>query len=68
MVQFATLVVGTRISKCPCCEVKSTTVERRGRNTCYLEDELNYLVSCLLCWMRDWDYYAERWAEYWSSR
>lgn len=68
MIQFATLVVAPVLLLCPCCGRLSPSVEKRSRNTCYLDDDLNYLVSCLECFQMDWDYYQERWEDYWSER
>lgn len=54
--------------KCPCCEEMSYSIERRRRNTSYEDDESNYLTSCLHCYAQDFEYYAERWEDYYASR
>lgn len=55
------------LKKCPCCNKWSYTVEMRARNTQYVDDESNYLTSCAVCYGDDCEYYAERWAEYYSG-
>lgn len=53
--------------KCPICEKNRYTVEKRPRDTSYVDDENNYLTSCIECYARDCEYYAERWAEYYAD-
>lgn len=54
--------------RCPCCERLRRDVKRRARNTSYVDDELNWLVSCLDCYQEDYEYYAELWRDYYHSR
>lgn len=58
------------LRKCHCCGRWRTDVTRRRRNTAFCEeyDEMNYLTSCKECFDEDWDYYAERWNEFYHSR
>ena len=61
-------VDATQNNRCPCCERDMPDVERRRRNTAYVDDELNYLVSCGECHARDLEYYQELWDDYWRGR
>ena len=54
--------------KCPCCGDCSGTVERRRRNTAYVDDECNFLNSCQECKDLDDEQFAELWAEYYAGR
>lgn len=54
--------------ECPCCGELRPDVEVRRRNTAYVDDDLNYLESCLLCYEGDCQYFDELWAMYWSDR
>lgn len=53
---------------CPCCERDMPDVERRHRNTAYVEEELNWLESCNECFQADWEHFADMWREYYGSR
>ena len=53
---------------CPCCERYfryPVTTERR--NTAYCEESNNWLTACGECQEEDYAYYAELWADYYSS-
>ncbi len=53
---------------CPCCgKPDDFTIAIRPRLTAYNDDHLNYLTSCAECYKMDYEYYAERWEEYWSG-
>lgn len=54
--------------RCPCCERLRYDVKRRLRNTAFLDDELNWLDSCLDCYQDDYEYYADLWHDYYHSR
>jgi hypothetical protein len=49
---------------CPCCERLRTDVISRRQNTAYVDDTLNWLDSCLDCWLAADLYWAEMWDEY----
>jgi len=53
--------------QCPCCLDMRYTVEKRRLNTQYGDDESNWLKSCIECYAERVEYYAERWAEYYSG-
>lgn len=55
------------MQKCPCCEKMLYSVERRRLNTQYENDSQNYVTSCLYCYADQYEYYAERWEEYYSG-
>ena len=40
---------------------------RRRLNTAYVNDEQNYIISCLSCYRETIEYYKERWHDYYSS-
>jgi len=52
---------------CPFCATCVDSVELRRRNTAYVDDELNWLIACEECHQADFDYYAERWADYYQG-
>lgn len=56
------------LKECPICGSLSDSVARRHRNTAYVDEESNYLTACRECQDRDDEYFAERWAEYYSGR
>lgn len=45
----------------------SFTVKRRRLNTAYVDEESNYLTSCLSCYWETVDYYQDLWDDYYSS-
>ena len=52
---------------CPTCmrsDGEGGKIKKRHRNTSFVNDSLNYLISCKECWQEDWDYYQERWEDY----
>lgn len=56
------------MEECPCCKQKMYSVDKRRLNTSYDHDKSNYLTSCLYCYADVYEYYAERWEEYYSGR
>jgi hypothetical protein len=55
------------LGKCKCCRQFKWSVKTRARNTAYVDDENNYLKSCLECAERDYEYFKELWADYYSG-
>lgn len=53
--------------KCECCNKYSLTIGKRRLNTQYVDEESNFLKSCIKCYADAEEYYAERWAEYYSD-
>lgn len=52
--------------KCDYCDRESLTVKIRRRNTAYVDDTMNFVSSCILCWMeQEWE---AMWDEYWRGR
>jgi len=41
---------------------------KRRLNTAYINDELNYMTSCLFAYEEAVDYYDELWKDYYRSR
>lgn len=41
--------------------------KRRRLNTAYVDEELNYMTSCLDCYREIVEYYKERWADYYHG-
>lgn len=56
-----------KAEKCQCCLGMKYTIERRRMNTQYNDDESNFIESCIECYAESVEYYAERWAEYYSG-
>jgi len=52
---------------CPCCRLPVDDLRLFHRNTCYVNEELNWLVSCEDCQNEDYIYFADLWADYYSS-
>lgn len=48
---------------CPKCGSSTCDVERRRMSTQYVDEESNYLISCISCF----DEYEEHWAEQWAA-
>ena len=46
---------------CSIC-VSGETVKRRRMNTCYTDDEKNYVTSCWGCFVELWENYDGLWA------
>jgi hypothetical protein len=53
--------------RCPCCGLWSHDVELRRMNTQYVDENSNYLTSCLPCFKESEEYWAERWNEYYAG-
>lgn len=53
--------------QCPCCKRTVRGVKRRRTNTRYVNDERNFILSCLSCYRDEEAYWAERWAEYYAD-
>ena len=54
-------------TRCPCCKQKSKHIGRRRQNTQYYNDSYNWLISCRPCFKEGEEYWAERWADYYSG-
>lgn len=53
---------------CPWCQrYHNQLPQRRRMNTQFGDEEMNWLDSCEPFFLEQEDYWAERWAEYWSS-
>lgn len=57
---------------CPICNLPdyktgSQVIAKRRLNTAYVDDELNWLVSCLDCYNEQYEWYAELWDYYYSN-
>lgn len=69
---FGKLLTGTQVTcedlpaTCPVCEKKADDIAKRRRNTAYQDDRLNWMISCLACFVRDTEIMDEMWAEYYS--
>ena len=50
--------------KCPCCEKEADEIERRRMNTAYVDDDSNWMISCLPCFDEMEEYWQERWDDY----
>jgi len=59
--------MGDEVKECVCCGKTGPDVKRRHRNTQYVDEESNYLTACRECQDMDDEYFAERWAEYYSG-
>ena len=55
-------------SPCPLCGEMKHDIARRHQSTAYVNEESNYLTSCLECFERAEEYWKEMWAEYNSGR
>lgn len=42
-------------------------IKRRKLNTAYQEKERNYMTSCLPAYKETFEYYKERWEDYYSG-
>lgn len=42
-------------------------VERRRLNTAYVNEESNYMTSCIFCYLEAYKYYEDLWADYYAS-
>lgn len=53
---------------CPCCQRNRVgPIKTWHRNTAYVNDELNYLTSCVHCIMLDDLNFAYDWADYYNG-
>ena len=53
---------------CPYCEKFFDYSQKRRRlNTAYADEKLNYVVCCEAQYREIFDYYEERWRDYYSS-
>lgn len=59
--------MGEMIGKCKYCNKIKWSIKKRERNTAYVDTKANYLKACKDCQKRDDEYFAERWAEYYSG-
>jgi len=48
-------------SICPLCGDVSDTIAKRRRNTAYLDDKNNWLISCKACFEEDYENFQELW-------
>jgi len=59
---------------CPCCETEvfalnpKDGITRRRLNTCYNDEENNFITSCKVCYDGLVAMFEEQWAEYYSGR
>jgi hypothetical protein len=54
---------------CECCgKLKPGDVQRRRRNTQYVDEASNLMVCCHECFSRDEEMMKEQWAEYYAGR
>jgi hypothetical protein len=53
-------------NECPTCGVSDGTVARRRRNSAYVDDAENWLVSCMSCYKEDWQRLQGDWDEYYD--
>lgn len=53
---------------CDCGSGRRKSKEKRRLNTLYVDEELNWLSPCCdECFGDAWNYYQERWDEYYSG-
>ena len=43
-------------------------IKKRKLNTAYVDDEQNWMISCLPAFLETVGYYKEKWEEYYASR
>lgn len=51
---------------CMHCGVDNDTVVKYRQNTCYEDEESNFVTLCSICTKINDEYWEERWAEYYS--
>lgn len=56
-----------RIGICPACRRFKTTIEKRQRNTQYVNEESNWLTACADCQHEDDEYFRDLWSQYYSG-
>lgn len=47
--------------------MKLADIGRRRQNTRYCNDNENWFISCRPCFQENEEYWAERWADYYSD-
>lgn len=52
---------------CPYCQCLNDTYDNRRLNTQYVDDDLNYFMSCEECYIAAENYYAELWQMYYQG-
>ena len=60
-------VMGASSLECAGCGKKGPDVQKRRQNTAYHDDASNWSVLCPDCQAEANEYWAERWAEYYSG-
>lgn len=53
--------------RCPQCKQPHKTIGRRRMNTAYRNDNSNFIICCRQCFDEVEEYWAERWADYYSG-
>lgn len=54
--------------QCPCCHRNNVgPIKARRRNTQYVDEQSNYIVSCVHCIAEDDVEFAYMWADYYNS-
>ena len=48
---------------CPVCNTTCNSVEKRRQNTRYVNEDQNYIVSCVECYKNREEYWKEMWEE-----
>lgn len=54
-------------SHCPQCKQPARNIGRRRMNTAYQNDNSNFIICCRQCFDEAEEYWAERWADYYSG-
>lgn len=54
------------LESCAICSRKGY-IKKRRLNTRYVDDERNFLTSCLKCYDQAYDDYAEMWNDYYAD-
>ena len=57
-----------REGTCPLCKREEVMIAVRRRGCSYVEDAVNWWVSCQLCQDEDDEHWKEMWEEYWAGR
>lgn len=50
---------------CPVCG-QTGQIAKRRRNASYVDDEINWMISCEVCFQEDYDQLASQWEDYYS--
>ncbi len=58
-----------KLGWCPYCQKFHLpwTIKKRRLNTMYADDEQNYMTSCVHAYKEVYEYYEERWNDYYSG-